>query len=176
MSGARQVRRFAVVTTAAILAVCVTDSVGAQEQPGPAVEFNAGSVGFADDGVVNEGLLGAAARFYFLPRVSVGPEIAFINGTHHSHLMLTGNVTWDLLAPINGRPRQVSPFLVAGGGLFQTREHFATGPFTSGEGAFTAGGGVRTSLGKRVTAGVDARVGWELHLRVSGLVGFQLGR
>jgi hypothetical protein len=176
MSGARQVPRFAVATTAAILAVLIADSVGAQERPGPAVEFNAGWVGFADDGVVNEGLLGGAARFYVLPRVSVGPEIAFIDGTHHSHLMLTGNVTWDLLAPTNGRPRPVSPFLVAGGGLFQTREHFATGPFTSSEGAFTAGGGVRTSLGKRVVAGVDARVGWELHMRVSGLVGFQLGR
>jgi hypothetical protein len=176
MSGARQVRKFSVVITAAIFAVLAADSVGAQERPAPAVEFNAGWVGFADDGVVNEGLLGGAARFYVLPRVSVGPEIAFIDGTHHSHLMLTGNVTWDLLAPTNGRPRRVSPFLVAGGGLFQTREHFATGPFTSGEGAFTAGGGVRTSLGKRVAAGVDARIGWELHLRVSGLVGFQLGR
>jgi hypothetical protein len=176
MSGARHVLRFAVVITEAIFAVLAADSVGAQERPGPAVEFNAGWVGFADDGVVNEALLGGAARFYFLPRVSVGPEIAYIEGTHHSHLMLTGNVTWDLLAPINGRPRRVSPFLVAGGGLFQTREHFATGPYTSGEGAFTAGGGVRTSLGKRVIAGVDARVGWELHLRISGLLGFQLGR
>jgi hypothetical protein len=176
MSGARQLRKFSVVITAAIFAVLAADSVAAQERPRPAVEFNAGWVGFADDGVVNEGLLGGAARFYVLPRVSVGPEIAFIDGTHHSHLMLTGNVTWDLLAPTNGRPRPVSPFLVAGGGLFQTREHFATGPFTSSEGAFTAGGGVRTSLGKRVVAGVDARVGWELHLRVSGLVGFQLGR
>jgi hypothetical protein len=176
MSGARQLRKFVVVITAAIFAVLAADSVAAQERPRPAVEFNAGWVGFADDGVVNEGLLGGAARFYVLPRVSIGPEIAFIDGTHHSHLMLTGNVTWDLLAPTNGRPRRVSPFLVAGGGLFQTREHFATGPFTSDEGSFTAGGGVRTSLGKRVAAGVDARIGWELHLRVSGLVGFQLGR
>jgi hypothetical protein len=176
MRGARQVRRFAVVTMTAFLTVLAADWVGAQERPGPAVEFNGGWVGFADDGVVNEGLLGGAAHFSFLPRVSVGPEIAFIDGTHHSHLMLTGNVTWDLLAPINSRPRRVSPFLVAGGGVFQTREHFATGPFTSSDGAFTAGGGVRTSLGKRVTAGVDARVGWELHLRISGLLGFQLGR
>jgi Outer membrane protein beta-barrel domain len=176
MSRARHVQRFAVVTTTAILGVLAAGTLAAQGRPQPTVEFNAGWVGFADDGVVSEGLLGGAARFYFLPRVSVGPEIAFIDGTHHSHLMLTGNVTWDLLAPTNGRPRRVSPFLVAGGGLFQTREHFATGRYTSGEGAFTAGGGVRTSLGKRVIAGVDARVGWELHLRVSGLVGFQLGR
>jgi hypothetical protein len=176
MRGARQVRRFALVTTAAILAVLAAAAVGAQERPGPAVEVNAGWVGFADDGVVSEGLLGGAARFYLLPRVSVGPEIAFIDGTNHSHLMLTGNIMWDLLTPMNGRPRRVDPFLVAGGGLFQTREHFATGPYTSSEGAFTAGGGMRTSIGRHVTAGVDARVGWELHLRVSGLLGFQFAR
>jgi hypothetical protein len=176
MNGARQVWRFAVVRTAAILMALAGDSVVAQERPRPSVEFNAGWLGFADDGVVSEGLLGGAARFYVLPRVSVGPEIAYIDGTRHSHLMLTGNVTWDLLAPTNGRPRRVTPFLVAGGGLFQTREHFATGPFTSSEGAFTAGGGVRTSVGKRVTAGVDARIGWELHLRVSGLLGVQFAR
>jgi len=64
--------------------------------------------------------------------------------------------------------------IVAGGGLFQTRERFPVGTFTSSEGAFTAGGGVRAALGQRVTVGVDTRVGWELHLRVSGLIGVRL--
>ena len=35
MSGARQVPRFAVATTAAIFAVLIADSVGAQERQGP---------------------------------------------------------------------------------------------------------------------------------------------
>jgi len=38
------------------------------------------------------------------------------------------------------------------------------------------GGGVRALVGDRVTIGIDARVGWELHVRVNGLVGLQLGR
>jgi len=99
-----------------------------------------------------------------------------MGGQNHSHLVVTGNVTWDVFAPTNGRPRRVTPFLVAGGGVFQTRQTFFSETFTSSEGAFTAGGGVRALIGERVTVGVDARVGWELHLRINGLVGLQLGR
>lgn len=90
--------------------------------------------------------------------------------------MLTGNLTWDVIAPVNRRPARVTPIFVAGAGLFQTRESFFTGTFTSSEGAFTAGGGVRAPAGDRATIGIEARVGWELHLRVSGLVGLRLGR
>lgn len=58
--------------------------------------------------------------------------------------------------------------------VFQTRESLFTGTFTSSEGAFTAGGGVRLAAG-RVTVGIDARVGWELHLRLNGFIGLRLG-
>ena len=115
---------FAVV----LLAAPMAHLAAAQDRPGPAVEFAAGWVGFADDGIVSEGLVGGAARWYLLPRLSVGPELVYINGTNHSHLVVTGNVTWDVLAPTNGRPRRVTPFLVAGGGVFQTREHLFNGP------------------------------------------------
>ena len=90
--------------------------------------------------------------------------------------MVTGNATWDLLAPTNGRPPSITPFFVVGGGVFQTRETFFSGTFTSSEGAFTAGGGVRAVVSDRVTIGADARVGWELHIRVNGSVGLRLGR
>ena len=149
--------------------------VTAQNRLRPAVEFAAGWVGFADDGIVSEGLIGGAARFYLLPRISIGPELVYIAGTGHSHLIVTGNVTWDLFAPSGGRASRTTPFLVVGGGLFQTRESLFTGSFTSSEGAFTAGGGVRTAISDRVTAGIEARAGWETHLRISGLVGVQLG-
>jgi hypothetical protein len=152
-------------------------SAAAQERPGPVGEFAAGALLFADDGVVAEGFVGGAARLYALPRVSVGPEIAFINGQNHSHLMLTGNVTFDLVRPLNRQPRQITPFAVVGAGLFRTRERFPNNEvFTSTEGAFTAGGGVRALVGKSVTVGVEARIGWELHIRVNGLVGVRLGR
>ena len=147
----------------------------AQERPAPVVEFAAGWLSFPDDGVVREAMVGSAARWYVSPRLAIGPEISYVSGRNHSHFIATGNLTWDILSPASGAPRLVTPFLVAGGGLYQTREQFPVGPYTSGEGAFTAGGGVRARAGNRVTVGVDARIGWELHLRINGLVGVRLG-
>lgn len=158
-----------------VLLLAIPHQAVAQERPRPAIEFAAGWVGFADDGIVSEGLVGGSARLFLLPRVSIGPEVLFIQGDGHSHLIATGNVTWDVFAA-SGDPRVVAPFLVVGGGLFQTRESFPIGTFTSREGAFTGGGGVRTRASRRVTVGIDARIGWELHVRVNGLVGIQLGR
>jgi hypothetical protein len=159
-----------------LLVAPMADLAAAQDRPGPAVELVAGWVGFADDGIVSEGLIGGAARWYLLRRFSVGPEIIYIQGPNHSHLVFTGNVTWDVLAPTNRRPRRVTPFLVAGGGVFQTREHLFNGTYTSSEGAFTAGGGMRALVADRVTLGLDLRVGWEPHIRINGLIGLQLGR
>ena len=152
------------------------DLAAAQDQPRFAVEFSAGWVGFADDGIVSEGLIGSAARWYPLPRVGFGPELSYLSGTNHSHVVLTGNMTFDVFAPARSGARSVTPFLIVGGGVFRTRESFFNGTFTSSEGAFTAGGGVRARVAEDVAVGVDARVGWELHLRVSGLVEWRLGR
>jgi hypothetical protein len=60
--------------------------------------------------------------------------------------------------------------------MFQTRESFFGDDFTNTEGAFTAGGGLRVAVGDRVTVGVDARIGWETHVRVNGVIGVRLGR
>jgi hypothetical protein len=149
----------------------------AQEKPSPAVELAAGALLFADDGIATEGFVGGTGRVYLTPRVSVGPEISYISGNNHSHLMLTGNVTFDLVHPAGGQPRRVTPFVTLGAGLFRTRELFpGNETFTSTEGAFTAGGGVRTLIGRRLFVGAEARIGWELHIRLNALVGVQVGR
>lgn len=147
----------------------------AQERPAAMADFSAGWMGFADDGVVTEGFVSGDARWYLSPRVSVGPEIVYVFGENHSHLIATGDVTWDILRDQNGT-RRVMPFLVAGGGVFQTRESFFNDTFTSSEGAFTAGGGLRARVGSRATVGIDARVGWEMHLRIGATIGLQLGQ
>ncbi len=149
--------------------------VSAQDRPAPALELAAGWVGFADDGVVSERPIGAAARWYLSPRVSIGPEVTFIAGESHSHQVVTGNLTFDFLAPRNGRPR-VTPFVVVGGGMFRTSEAFAFRPsYASTEGAFTVGGGMRVPINDRFAAGIDARLGWEPHLRLTGFVSVRLG-
>jgi Outer membrane protein beta-barrel domain len=161
---------------AVLLVAPAATPAAAQERPGPVAELAAGALVFPDDGAVTEGFAGGTVRFHVSPRISVGPEVAFISGESHSHLMLTGNVTFDFLGPVNGRAPALTPFVVAGGGLFRTNEEFLGDDFSSSDGAFTAGGGVRGRVGDRVIVGAEARVGWELHLRFNVLVGVRLGR
>jgi hypothetical protein len=156
------------LTTAMLVAPI---AAAAQNHPSAAAEFAFGWVGFADDGIVSETLVGGAGRWYVSSRIGIGPEIVYLAGPNHSHLVFTGNVTFDFLPP----DRPVTPFLVVGGGLFQTRESFPSGGYTSNEGAFTFGGGVRINAGNRVTLGLDTRVGWETHVRVNGTIGIRLG-
>jgi len=166
----------AVLAAFLVLVPLLARTASAQDRPSPALDLSAGWVGFGDDGVVSEGMIGGAGRFYLSPRIAIGPEVLYISGEDHSHTVLTGNLTFDFIAPTAGRPARVTPFLVVGGGMFQTRESFFGEDSTHTEGAFTAGGGVRAAVGDRVTLGVDARIGWEAHLRIAGVVGVRLGR
>jgi hypothetical protein len=140
-------------------------------QPSLAVDVAAGWVGFADDGIVGEGLFGGAARWHLSPRVAIGPELVYIEGDNHSHFVVTGNLTFDF-----NPDGAVQPFIVVGGGMFQTRETFFDEAVTSSEGAFTVGGGVRGRVSDRVSLGVDVRLGWEPHIRIGGLVSIRLRR
>jgi len=171
-------RRLVCVHACLVMAGHLAGAVAAdaQERPRPVVEASGGWIGFADDGVVSEAQVGGAARWYLHPRFAIGPEVLLVLGDDHSHVVITGNVTWDLRRDAGRRPGRITPFLVAGGGLFQTRQTFFGDAFTSTEGAFTAGGGLRTHVSDRVTVGVDARVGWEPHLRIGGFIGIALGR
>lgn len=169
-----------VVRLAAIVAVLIVPplavAVDAQERPAPVAKLAVGALWFADDGIPKEDFRGGAVRAYLTPRLSVGPEISFVSGHNHSHLILTGNVTFDVIGPRSGRPRAVTPFVTAGAGLYRTTESFPfERTFTSSEGTFTAGGGVRIRVARRVLVGAEARIGWELHVRLNGLVGVQLG-
>ena len=144
--------RIAFLAAAILLAPFLTGVASAQERPSPTLDFSAGWVGFADDGIVSEGMIGTAGRFDLSPRIALGPEFLYIGGDDHSHLVLTGNLTFDVIATTAGRLAPITPFLVVGGGMFQTRQSFANEDFTHTEGAFTAGGGVRAAMGDRVTA------------------------
>jgi hypothetical protein len=145
----------------------------AQERRPAAMEFSAGSMIFVDDGFPNEGTAGGTGLFYLSPRVAIGPEFAFVQGRNHRHYMITGNVTFEFFGPAGGRSPLVTPFVVAGGGIFHTRDRTPRGGFNSSDGAFTVGGGVRVFAGERLYAGAEARIGWEPHLRMNGLVGWR---
>lgn len=144
-------------------------------RPAPVVEGAVGWAGFGDEGIIHHTLVGAGWRGYVTRRISLGPEIQFLVGPDSDRdLIVTGNVVVDVLAPRRDRPRPTTPYLVLGGGLFRHSNDFGGRSFSSTEGAFTAGVGVRTWLTERVFAAVDGRIGWEPHLRLAATVGVAL--
>ena len=168
-------RLSALILLALLLTAGNTLAQSSDIRPAPAVEFLVGYAGFVDDATIDHAIVGAAGRVYLTPRVAVGPEFVYMRGPDSDRdLFLTGNLTFDVLPPRAGRPRRVTPFLVAGGGFFQHSDRFGSSTFTSYEGAFTAGGGVRGWMTKRVYALADVRFGWELHARVNAGVGIGL--
>jgi hypothetical protein len=170
-----RLKAFLTVTLLAFAGDAVAQTLDAR--PAPAVEFLAGYAGFVDDATIDHTIWGAAARVYLTPRLAIGPEFVYMRGPNSDRdLYLTGNLMFDVLPPRSGRPRRVSPFLVAGGGFFRHSDRFGAFDFTSYEGAFTAGGGVRGWITDRVYAFGDFRVGWELHARANAGVGVGWGR
>ena len=170
------IKRIMAIWAIVLVAPGVARPAAAQQRGTTAVDASAGWIGFADDSVVNETAVGAAVRWYLSPRVSIGPEFTFIAGESHSHRVLTGNLTFDLLRPRSGQSR-VTPYIVIGGGVFHTSESFAFRGrrFSSSEGAFTFGGGVRAPINERVSVGADARIGWEPHIRLMAFASVRLG-
>ena len=169
------------VTAAAVWGLLLAGGeAGAQDapvaRPAPVVEASLGWAGFGDEGIVHHTLVGAGARFYLSRRFSIGPEVQYMIGPDSDRdLIVTGNAIFDVLGPTADRPRRTTPYLVVGGGLFRHSQRFLDDTFASNEGAFTAGAGVRGWATDQVFVAVDARVGWETHLRVAGTVGVALG-
>jgi len=168
-------------TTLAQLALLLAIGVPALAQgtarPAAAAELSTGYAGFADDGTIGHGLVGGAMRVYVTPRLAVGPEFIYMVGPGDDRdIFATGNLTFDLRSRSGPRPPRLVPYLLAGGGWFQHRDGFAGRTFRSNEGTFTAGGGVRGWLSDATYVAAEYRVGWELHYRLTGHVGFAIGR
>ena len=145
---------------------------GPRDRPPAAVEFLAGHAGFVDDATIDHSVFGGAGRIYVTPRLSLGPEITYMRGPRDDRdWFFLGNLTFDILRPRAGRPRTVSPFLIAGGGFSLHSDRFASGTFRSSEGAFALGGGTRVHVTDHVYGMVDFRIGWELHYRITGGIG-----
>jgi hypothetical protein len=154
---------------AVLLALAIATPALAQDRREGAVEGLGGWAGFVDEDAVNHGIFGAAAKWSVSPRVALGPEVIYMIGPGTDRdLVLTGNVTFDLLAR-----GSATPFFVAGGGLFRHSNQFFGDSFSSTEGAFTAGGGVRIAVTDRFYIAPQARIGWEPHLHLSVAAGYR---
>ena len=146
-------------------------------RPAPVAEGSVGWAGFGDEGIIHHATFGGTARVYLTRRLSIGPELIYAVGPDSDRdLFLTGNLTVDLLAPTAAKPRRTTPYVVIGGGLFRHSDQFVGETFSSNEGAFTAGVGVRAWMTDRVYVAIDARAGWEPHVRVAATVGVAIGK
>lgn len=152
-----------------------TPADAAPEPPRVVAEGALGWAGFGDEGIIHHTLAGAGVRVSLTPRISVGPEVQYMSGPGSDRdLVLTGNIVVDVLAPTAAKPRRTTPYAVVGGGLFRHANDFAGRTFSSTEGGFTAGIGVRTWFNERVFAAADARLGWEPHVRLAATLGVVL--
>jgi opacity protein-like surface antigen len=146
-------------------------SAAAQALRPMAVEGTVGWAGFVDDTTIEHGLFGGAVRAPLgAGRLSVGPEIVYARGPASDRdLFVLGSLWVDL---VRERPQtRIVPYVVAGAGYMRHSDRFASRTFASGEGSFTAGGGVRAHVTDRVYVGGDVRLGWELHLRATAHLG-----
>ena len=160
----------------ATLAVWMAGSgvAGAQAQRPVVLEGTAGRAGFVDDATKHHALFGVGLRVPIGRRVSVGPEIVVTRAATDDDLFVLGSA-WIDLGP-SPEVAWIVPYVVMGAGYMRHSQRFGSERFVSGEGSFTAGGGVRARVSDRIYLGGDVRVGWELHLRAAGHVGVDLSR
>jgi hypothetical protein len=144
-------------------------------RPPASVEIFAGHAGFADEGTIEHAVFGGAGRVYLTPRISIGPEITYMRGPGDDRdWFFLGNFVFDFRSPTAGRPPRVSPFVIAGAGFFTHSDRVGTGIYTSSEGTFAAGPGLRVHVTDRVSVTGDLRFGWELHYRITGGLGVSM--
>jgi hypothetical protein len=133
-----------------------------------AAEASFDYVAFADDATIHHQGVGGAMRVHLTPRLSVGPELAYLIGPGDDRdVVLTGNLTIDFRKPRIGVPGRVEPYAVVGAGILSHTSNNWTGvsPFVAW------GGGARVWLGRKVYAASDVRLGFSPHIRVSGTIG-----
>lgn len=158
---------WAVVT---VLVLGTADPASAQGRPWH-IDIGVGQTTLVDDSTKRYLMLTGSLRRSLTPRVSVGPELVVMgNSTFVTDriVMLTGNVTFDLVAG-DGTAHRFVPFLIGGAGLFFGRDVVRNGPYWHREPAFIIGAGVRARVGEMLSVGVEYRFGWELHQRIGGV-------
>lgn len=161
-------------------AVFHATNAGAEtNRPAPACETNIGLATFADEDAVEHFQIGAAPRFYLSPRVSVGPEFVYMAGPGEDRdIFFTGNVWFDIVEPGAMGVKRVTPYLVAGVGVMAHRDFL----FNEGvrwfhkEVGFSGGIGARIALNDRWYVAPEARLGSELHARLTAVAGYRFGR
>jgi hypothetical protein len=143
----------------------------AQEGPRASVDLSGGYVGFGDEGLIDHFAIGSGMQWAITRRLSVGPEIVYMVGPHADRdVFVTVKAVFGFIPDA-----VVEPYVVADAGLVLHRSGGLTGTSWFTESGGSVGGGVRTRASDRVSVGLEGRLGWEAHLRVTGVVTVKLG-
>ncbi len=160
----------AAVTAAFTLLIPAASS--AQPSAVPNLTFSGGWAGFVDDGRVDHGALGGGLEWVLTRRLAVGPEILYMVGPDEDRDLFVLGVARIGILPLGSR---VAPFVTLGGGSMTHTDTFYGGQsYSSTDGAFIAGGGVRVNASPRVYIAPEFTLGWEPHIRASVTVGIRL--
>jgi hypothetical protein len=167
---------------ALLLAAALLHTTGAGAQtnrPAPALDTNTGLATFADEDAVEHFQIGVAPRFYLSPRVSVGPEFVYMVGPGEDRdIFFTGNVWFDIAEADATGVKRVTPYLVAGVGVMAHRDFLFNEGVTwfHKEVGFSGGIGARIALNDRWYVAPEARLGSELHARLTAVAGYRFAR
>lgn len=131
------------------------------------VKGSVGMTGFGDEGLENHLLLSASSRVYLTRRLSIEPEFQYLRGEgRHYDIVFAPAVVWDFGG------RRVVPYVLAAGGVIRSSFNFGGPAFSTTEGFFSGGGGVKVYLDDRWFVAPEARIGWEPHIRLSIGLGY----
>lgn len=164
--------RSAAAVVAAALTLLIPDLSSAQPSAVPNLMFSGGWAGFVDDGRIDHGAFGGGLEWVLTPRIAIGPEILSMIGPDDDRDLFVLGVARIGVLPLGSK---VAPFVTLGGGSMTHSDTFYGGQsYSSTEGAFIAGGGVRINASPRVFIAPEFTLGWEPHMRASVTVGIRL--
>ena len=137
----------------------------------PALTFTGGRADFADDGAIPHGVFGGGLQWVATRHITVGPEVLYMVGPGEDRDLFVLGVARIGILPLH---RRVAPFVTGGAGMMTHSNRFGGRPFSSVEGAFIVGGGVRINATPNVYIAPEFTMGWEPHLRYSVTVGVRI--
>lgn len=154
----------------AVILGCVFASLARAQTPlaVPNLTLTGGYAAFVDEGRIDHGVVGGGAEWVLTRHIAVGPEVLYMVGPDSDRDLFVLGVARLGVLPLTS---PVAPFITAGAGLMRHSDTFVGGTFSSTEGAFVFGGGVRARLSSRVYVAPEFTLGWEPHLRFSVNVG-----
>ncbi len=135
------------------------------------VKAVAGFSTFIDNDFIEHVVTGGSVRLGLVGRWSIEPQVLYMRaGAHDQDFYVLNNLVYDL-----GTRGRVTPYLIAGAGVFWHRERlgrYRELVFTSRSWHFSGGAGARIRLGERWSLASEARFGIQPFFQVHAGLGY----